>query len=167
VAILPILHFPDPRLRKASAPVTDIDDRVRALVDDMFTTMYDAPGVGLAAPQINVHQRIVVIDTSELKNEPICLINPEIIFKEGVEKQDEGCLSFPHLYEAVSRARRVVVKALSKQGEPFELDADDLLSVCIQHEIDHLDGKLFVDYLSQMKRNRITKKMEKMRLRTL
>jgi len=167
VAILPILHFPDPRLRKISTPVTDIDDGVRTLVEDMFTTMYDAPGVGLSAPQVNVHQRIVVIDTSELKDDPICLINPEIILKEGVETQDEGCLSFPQLYESVSRARRVVVKALSKEGELFERDADDLLAVCIQHEIDHLDGKLFVDYLSRLKRNRITKKMEKMRLRAL
>jgi len=147
--------------------VTDIDDGVRTLVEDMFATMYDAPGVGLAAPQVNVHKRIIVVDASELKNEPICLINPEILLKEGVEKQEEGCLSVPNMYEKVSRARRVVVKALSKEGESFELDADDLLSVCIQHEIDHLDGKLFVDYLSRFKRDRITKKMEKMRMRTL
>ena len=147
--------------------MTDIDDGVRTLVEDMFATMYDAPGVGLAAPQVNVHKRIIVVDASELKNEPICLINPEILLKEGVEKQEEGCLSVPNMYEKVSRARRVVVKALSKEGESFELDADDLLSVCIQHEIDHLDGKLFVDYLSRFKRDRITKKMEKMRMRTL
>jgi len=167
VAILQILHFPDPRLRKISTPVIDIDDRVRTLVDDMFATMYYAPGVGLAAPQVNVHERIIVIDASELKNKPICLINPEIILQEGIDIQEEGCLSLPNLYEKVPRAHRVVVKALSKEGKKFELDAEDLLSVCIQHEIDHLDGKIFVDYLSRFKRDRITKKMEKMRLRTL
>ncbi|NOY73246.1 MAG: peptide deformylase [Gammaproteobacteria bacterium] len=167
MAILQILHFPDPRLRKISTPVIDIDDRVRTLVDDMFATMYYAPGVGLAAPQVNVHERIIVIDASELKNKPICLINPEIILQEGIDIQEEGCLSLPNLYEKVPRAHRVVVKALSKEGKKFELDAEDLLSVCIQHEIDHLDGKIFVDYLSRFKRDRITKKMEKMRLRTL
>lgn len=167
MAILQILHFPDPRLRKISTPVIDIDDRVRTLVDDMFTTMYYAPGVGLAAPQVNVHERIIVIDASELKNEPICLINPKIILQEGIDIQEEGCLSLPNLYEKVPRSHRVVVKALSKEGKEFELDADDLLSVCIQHEIDHLDGKIFVDYLSKFKRDRITKKMGKMRLRTL
>lgn len=161
MAILDILHFPDPRLRTRAKPVERVNDETRALVADMFETMYQAPGIGLAATQVNVHQRILVIDVSEEKDQPLVLINPEILEKEGVEEMDEGCLSVPGIYETVQRAERVRVRALDRQGEPFELEADGLLAVCIQHEVDHLDGKLFVDYLSQLKRQRIRKRMEK------
>ncbi len=159
MAILDILHFPDPRLRTKAKPVEQVDDKLRALVDDMFETMYEAPGIGLAATQINYHRR--VIDISEERNEPLCLINPEIVEKEGVEEMDEGCLSVPGIYEKVSRADKVRVRALDRNGDPFELDAEGVLAVCIQHELDHLDGKLFIDYLSNLKRQRIRKKLEK------
>lgn len=167
MAILNILHFPDPRLRTRAAPVATVDDQIRRLTDDMLETMYDAPGIGLAATQVNVHQRVIVIDVSEEKNQPLVLINPEILAKEGVEEMDEGCLSVPGIYETVERAERVRVRALNRDGESFELDADGLLAVCIQHEIDHLDGKLFVDYLSTLKRERIKKKLEKQRRQTM
>ncbi|GAB4300750.1 MAG: peptide deformylase [Thiohalomonadaceae bacterium] len=167
MAILNILHFPDPRLRTRAAPVSQVDDGVRRLVDDMFDTMYDAPGIGLAATQVNVHQRVIVIDVSEEKNEPRVFINPEIISREGVEQMDEGCLSVPGVYETVERAEKVRVRALNRDGQPFELEADGLLAVCIQHEMDHLEGKLFVDYLSSLKRERIRKKLEKLRRQTL
>jgi len=163
MAILDILHFPDPRLRTRAEPVADVTDAVRQLVDDMFETMYAAPGIGLAATQVNVHQRVVVIDLSQDQDQPMVFINPEILEKTGVEEMDEGCLSVPGFYERVQRADRVKVRALDRQGQRFELDADGLLAVCIQHEIDHLDGKLFVDYLSQLKRHRIRKKLEKQR----
>ena len=163
MALLPILEFPDERLRTVAKPVAVVDDAVRANLDDMLETMYEAPGIGLAATQVNIHQRMIVIDVSEDKNEPLYLINPEIVKLEGVEEMDEGCLSVPGVYEKVSRADRVVIKALDYNGEPYELKADELLAVCIQHEIDHLDGKLFVDYLSPLKRNRIKKKLEKHR----
>ena len=158
---LNILHFPDPRLRNVAQPVGQVDDDVRQLVDDMFETMYAAPGIGLAATQVNVARRIVVIDISEEKDQPLCLINPEILELAGVEEMEEGCLSVPGVFERVQRADRVKVSALDRTGQPFELQADGLLAVCIQHEIDHLDGKLFVDYLSQLKRTRIRKKLEK------
>ncbi|MET0118066.1 MAG: peptide deformylase [Sedimenticola sp.] len=161
MAILEILHFPDPRLRTKAKPVNTVDDVVRKLVDDMFETMYKAPGIGLAATQVDVHKRIVVIDLSEERDQPLCLINPEIIAKEGVEEMEEGCLSVPDISEKVSRADRVKVSALDRDGNPFELEADGLLAVCIQHELDHLDGKLFIDYLSGLKRQRIRKKLEK------
>ncbi|MET0103989.1 MAG: peptide deformylase [Sedimenticola sp.] len=161
MAILEILHFPDPRLRTKAKPVNSVDDAVRKLVDDMFETMYKAPGIGLAATQVDVHKRIVVIDLSEERDQPLCLINPEIIAKEGVEEMEEGCLSVPDISEKVSRADRVKVSALDRDGNPFELEADGLLAVCIQHELDHLDGKLFIDYLSGLKRQRIRKKLEK------
>ena len=161
MAILDILHFPDPRLRNKAKPVADVDDAVRRLVDDMFETMYQAPGIGLAATQVNVAKQIIVIDISEEKNEPLCLINPQIIQRDGEEQMEEGCLSVPGIFEPVTRAAHVRVRALNQQGESFELEADDLLAVCIQHEIDHLDGKLFVDYISPLKRNRIRKKLEK------
>ncbi|MET0047575.1 MAG: peptide deformylase [Sedimenticola sp.] len=161
MAILEILHFPDPRLRTKAKPVNTVDDAVRKLVDDMFETMYKAPGIGLAATQVDVHKRIVVIDLSEERDQPLCLINPEIIAKEGVEEMEEGCLSVPDISEKVSRADRVKVSALDRDGNPFELEADGLLAVCIQHELDHLDGKLFIDYLSGLKRQRIRKKLEK------
>ncbi|MEW6646638.1 MAG: peptide deformylase [Pseudomonadota bacterium] len=167
MAILNILHFPDPRLRTRAAPVSQVDDGIRRLVDDMFDTMYDAPGIGLAATQVNVHQRVIVIDVSEEKNEPRVFINPEIISRDGVEQMDEGCLSVPGVYETVERAEKVTVRALNRDGQPFELEADGLLAVCIQHEMDHLEGKLFVDYLSSLKRERIRKKLEKLRRQTL
>lgn len=167
MAILNILHFPDPRLRTRAAPVSQVDDGIRRLVDDMFDTMYDAPGIGLAATQVNVHQRVIVIDVSEEKNEPRVFINPEIISRDGVEQMDEGCLSVPGVYETVERADKVKVRALNRDGQPFELEADGLLAVCIQHEMDHLEGKLFVDYLSSLKRERIRKKLEKLRRQTL
>lgn len=156
-----ILHFPDSRLRNVAGPVEKVDDEIRQLVDDMFETMYDAPGIGLAAIQINVPQRVIVIDISEDKSEPLCLINPRILEKEGEESMDEGCLSVPEIYETVTRAEKIRVRALDRDGKSFEMDADGLLAVCIQHEIDHLDGKLFVDYLSNLKRQRIRKKLEK------
>ena len=167
MAILNILHFPDPRLRTRAVPVTVVDEQIRRLADDMLETMYDAPGIGLAATQVNVHQRVVVIDVSEEKNQPLVLINPEILVKEGMEEMDEGCLSVPGVYETVERAEKVRIRALNRDGESFELDADGLLAVCIQHEIDHLDGKLFVDYLSSLKRERIKKKLEKQRRQTM
>lgn len=161
MAILEILHYPDPRLRNKAEPVTQVDADIRQLVKDMFETMYDAPGIGLASIQVNVPKRVIVVDVSENHDQPVCLINPEIIEKEGEETMDEGCLSVPGFYETVQRAEKIRVRALNEQGESFELDADGLLAVCIQHEIDHLDGKLFVDYISPLKRNRIRKKLEK------
>lgn len=161
MAILDILHYPDPRLRTKAEPVSDVDDGVRTLVDDMFETMYEAPGIGLAATQVNVHRRVIVIDISEDRSEPLCLINPEILEREGEEQMDEGCLSVPGYYETVTRAERIRFRALDRNGSPFERAAEGLLAVCIQHEIDHLDGKLFVDYLSNLKRQRIRKKLEK------
>ncbi|HHO69285.1 MAG TPA: peptide deformylase [Gammaproteobacteria bacterium] len=161
MAILDILQFPDPRLRERARPVDTVDEGIRTLVDDMLETMYAAPGIGLAATQVNVHRRVLVIDISEDKSEPRVFINPEILEREGVEEMEEGCLSVPGIYERVQRAERIRVRALDRDGQPFELEADGLLAVCIQHEIDHLDGKLFVDYLSQLKRQRIRKKLEK------
>jgi peptide deformylase len=161
MALREILHFPDPRLRLHARAVEEVDDSIRALVDDMFETMYAAPGIGLAATQINVQKRILVADVSDDQSAPYCLINPEILSREGEEEMDEGCLSIPGFFERVRRAERVRVRALNRDGEPFELDVDGLLAVCIQHEIDHLDGKLFVDYISTLKRNRIRKKLEK------
>ncbi|MCB1926370.1 MAG: peptide deformylase [Gammaproteobacteria bacterium] len=161
MAILDILHFPDARLRNVAKPVDVVDAGVRQLVDDMFATMYDAPGIGLAAIQVNDPRRVIVVDTSEDHSQPLALINPEILTKEGEEQMDEGCLSVPGIYETVKRAERIRVRALNRDGQPFEMDVDGLLAVCIQHEIDHLDGKLFVDYLSNLKRQRIRKKLEK------
>ena len=167
MANLTILHFPDERLRTVARPVERVDEALRALIDDMFETMYDAPGIGLAATQVNVHQRLIVIDVSEEKNEPLVLINPEILEKSGEEEMDEGCLSVPGIYETVRRADRIKVRALDRHGESFELETDGILAVCIQHEIDHLDGKLFVDYLSSLKRQRIRKKLEKQLRQTM
>jgi len=162
MALLDILHYPDKRLRTKASDVTNINDALREHIENMFETMYDAPGVGLAATQVNFHQRLVVIDVSENKDQPYCLINPIITHKEGIEVSQEGCLSVPEFYGDVERAETITVKALDKQGEPFELTADGLLAVCIQHELDHLDGKLFIDYLSPLKRNRIHKKLKKL-----
>ncbi len=161
MALLEILHYPDNRLRNKAVMVDEVDDEIRQTVDDMFETMYQAPGIGLAAIQVNILKRIIVIDTSEQKDQPLCLINPEILTASGEEETEEGCLSVPGFYEAVIRAESVRVKAQDRDGNFFEMDANGLLAVCIQHEIDHLDGKLFVDYLSKLKRNRIRKKLEK------
>lgn len=163
MTVLNILCFPDERLRQICEPVVDVNDEIRQLVDDMFETMYAAPGIGLAAIQVNVHKRILVADVSEDHSEPLCLINPEIVESEDEMKNDEGCLSVPGFYETVTRAKRIKVKALNRDGEPIELEAEGWLAVCIQHEIDHLDGNLFVDYLSPLKRQRIQKKLEKMK----
>ncbi len=161
MAILDILHYPDPRLRLVAEPVQKVDGSIHRLLDDMLETMYAAPGIGLAATQVNVQQRILVADVSTDQDSPLFLINPEIITLEGEEEMEEGCLSVPEIHELVTRAEKIRLRALNREGEPFEMDAEDLLAVCIQHEIDHLDGKLFVDYLSVLKRNRIRKKMEK------
>lgn len=167
MSIRPILHFPDERLRNPSQPVAEVNDEIRQLVDDMFDTMYEAPGIGLAAPQVNVFQRVIVIDISEDKSVPQAFINPELLETRGVEQMEEGCLSVPGIYEMVERADWIRVRALDRNGEMFEKEAEGLLAVCIQHEIDHLDGKLFVDYLSNLKRQRIRKKLEKQRRQTL
>ncbi|GAB6047799.1 peptide deformylase [Methyloparacoccus murrellii] len=161
MAILTILEFPDERLRKKAEPVEIVDAGTRRLIDDMFETMYAAPGIGLAATQVNVQQRILVLDISEEKNSPQAFINPELIMKTGEEESDEGCLSVPGVFEKVKRAEKIRVKALDRDGQPFELEADGLLAVCIQHEMDHLDGKLFVDYLSPLKRQLARKKVKK------
>jgi peptide deformylase len=163
MARLTILEFPDPRLRTRAQPVEHVDDELRKLIDDMFETMYAAPGIGLAATQVNVHKRVLVIDISETRDQPLALINPEVIQRQGVEETEEGCLSVPGIYDKVTRAERIRVRALNRDGKSIEMDADGLLAVCIQHEIDHLDGKLFVDYLSELKRTRIRKKLEKER----
>lgn len=163
MAILEILHYPDKRLRTVAKPVEKVDDDIRKLVDNMLETMYSAPGIGLAATQVNVHQRVIVIDVSQDKNQPLCLINPEILETTGTEETEEGCLSVPDIYESVQRAERVTVKALNREGESFTKEADGLLSVCIQHEMDHLVGKLFVDYLSSLKQQRLKKKLLKNR----
>ncbi|MEM6707533.1 MAG: peptide deformylase [Pseudomonadota bacterium] len=161
MALLNILSFPDPRLRTKAKPVTAVTDETGKLIDDMFETMYDAPGIGLAATQVNVHQRVIVIDVSEERDQPYVFINPEIEPYGEPVPSEEGCLSVPGYYEPVTRLDHVRVKALDRDGTPFELDVDGLLAVCIQHECDHLDGKLFVDYLSGLKRTRIRKKLEK------
>ena len=163
MARLTILEFPDPRLRTRAQPVEHVDAEVRKLIDDMFETMYAAPGIGLAATQVNVHKRVLVVDISETRDQPLALINPELVKREGVEETEEGCLSVPGYYDKVTRAERIRVRALDRNGKTIEMNADGLLAVCIQHEIDHLDGKLFVDYLSDLKRTRIRKKLEKER----
>ncbi|MEX1664166.1 peptide deformylase [Zhongshania arctica] len=163
MAVLEILEFPDSRLRTVAKPVETVDERVRNLIDDMFETMYDAPGIGLAASQINVHEQIIVIDVSEDSSEPLVFINPEINVLDGETfEYDEGCLSVPGFYETVVRPQHIHVKALDRNGEPFEMTPQGLLAVCIQHENDHLLGKLFVDYISPLKRNRIRGKMDKL-----
>jgi len=164
MAKLTILEFPDPRLRTRASPVAVVDDAVRTLIDDMFETMYAAPGVGLAATQVNVHKRVLVADVSQDQDHPLAFVNPEIIEREGTTEAEEGCLSVPGIFDKLTtRSARIVVRALDRDGKPFELEADGLLAVCIQHEMDHLEGKLFVDYLSELKRTRIRKKLEKER----
>jgi len=159
--ILNILKYPDKRLRTIAKPVVSVDETIKQQVKDMLETMYEAPGIGLAATQVNFHKRIIVIDISDQCNQPICLINPEIIEKSGEIEWEEGCLSVPDYYENVIRANDVKVQALNQHGETFELEASEMLSVCIQHEIDHLDGILFVDHLSKLKQKRLKKKTEK------
>ncbi len=161
MALLPILQYPDPRLRTPARPVAAITEEIRKLAADMFETMYHAPGIGLAATQVNVQQRVIVVDVSRDKDEPMCLVNPEIVDKDGEEEMEEGCLSVPGVFETVRRAERVRIRYLSLDGKETIIDADGLLAVCIQHEIDHLDGRLFVASPSTLKRNRIRRKLEK------
>ena len=158
---LDILHFPDPRLRRRAEPVGVVDDHVRHLIDDMLDTMYDAPGIGLSAPQVNVAKRVITIDVSKDRSDPLCLVNPEIRAVSGEMETEEGCLSVPGVYETVQRAERIRVCTLDRDGRAREIEAEGLLAACLQHEIDHLDGRLFVDYLSRLKRQRIRKKAEK------
>jgi peptide deformylase len=163
MAILNILEFPDPRLRTQAEPVAVVDTSVQRLIDDLLETMYAAPGIGLAATQVNVHRRVLVVDVSEERSQPVALVNPQIVARDGIEETEEGCLSVPGIFERVTRADSIRVRALDREGEIIEFDADGLLAVCIQHEIDHLDGKLFVDYLSDLKRTRIRKRLDKER----
>jgi peptide deformylase len=166
MALLEILEFPDPRLRTTARPVDVVTDETRQLIDDMLETMYAAPGIGLAATQVNVHQRLLVIDISEDGNDPQVFINPRVeVLDPELGEYDEGCLSVPGFYETVNRPRRISVTALNRDGEPFTRELSGLLAICLQHEIDHLDGKLFVDYLSPLKRQRIRKKLEKLQRR--
>ncbi|RUO35544.1 peptide deformylase [Aliidiomarina shirensis] len=161
MAEMTILKYPDERLRTVAKPVESVDDALRQTIDDMFETMYGSQGVGLAATQVNVHKRLFVADCSEDSKEPLVFINPEIIERDGIHENEEGCLSFPNVYAKVERAGKIKVRALDREGEIFEREAEGLLAICIQHEIDHLNGKLFVDYLSPLKRDRIRKKLEK------
>ena len=163
MALRAILEFPDPRLRTRAQPVTRFDAALGTLVDDLIQTMYAAPGIGLAATQVDVHQRVIVIDVSAEHNQPLVLINPQILAREGEASSEEGCLSVPGIFDEVKRAAKIRLRAQDRNGAPFEADYDDILAVCIQHEIDHLDGKLFVDYLSDLKRERIRKKLDKER----
>ncbi|WP_241608242.1 peptide deformylase [Rosenbergiella epipactidis] len=162
MSVLQVLHYPDERLRKVAKPVAQVTSDIKQIVDDMFETMYAEEGIGLAATQVDIHQRIIVIDVSEERNERLVLINPEILSKCGETGIEEGCLSIPEQRALVPRAEKVSVRALNREGEQFELDADGLLAICIQHEIDHLEGKLFIDYLSPLKRQRIRQKLEKL-----
>ena len=161
MALLPILRYPDARLHRKAAPIPVVNEDIRRLAADMAETMYAAPGIGLAATQVDVHKRLIVIDVSEDKNDLLVLINPELIRGEGECEGEEGCLSVPGIYECVRRSERVVVRAVGLDGKPFELDAEGLLAVCVQHEMDHLEGKVFVEYLSQLKQSRIKNKLAK------
>ena len=165
MATLQILEYPDPRLRKQAVPVETVDGEIRRLVEDMLETMYAAPGIGLAATQVDTHKRVLVVDVSEGKDDPQCFINPVILEQEGSEICEEGCLSVPEVTANVERAEKIKVQALDRSGASFQLDADGLLAVCIQHEMDHLEGKLFIDYLSELKRQRLKKKATKSRKR--
>ena len=158
---LTILEYPDPRLRTRATPVAVVDGDVRRFIEDLLETMYAAKGIGLAATQVNVHRRLLVADVSEEKNTPLVFINPEILSRESLIKREEGCLSFPGIFAEVERAERIVVRALDRDGKPFEMNCEGLLATCVQHEMDHLEGRLFVDYLSELKRSRIRKKLEK------
>jgi len=156
-----ILHYPDPRLRQRAAPVKSVNERIRTLMDDMAETMYHAPGIGLAAIQIGVLERVIVVDVSDERNDLRVFVNPEILEREGMGVMEEGCLSVPGIFEEVARAQKIRARALDRDGRPFEIEAEGLLAVCIQHEVDHLDGKVFVDYLSRLKQQRIRKRLEK------
>jgi len=166
MAVLEILHFPDARLRTKAQAVSQVNHEIRRIVDDMFETMYAAPGIGLAATQVNIHKQILVIDLSESHDQPLCLINPKIVKREGIICKEEGCLSVPNIYELVERSASITVQAIDYKGKNIEILADDFLSVCIQHEMDHLKGKLFIDYLSSLKRQRIRRKLEKQQNRS-
>ena len=161
MAVLNILRYPDPRLEKVAKPVARVDDSIRQLVRDMAETMYAAPGIGLAATQVDVHRRVIVLDVSDARDQLLVLINPEIVMLEGGQECEEGCLSVPGVYDVVKRAEKVKVRALDGAGQPFELLAEGLLAVCIQHEMDHLEGKVFVEYLSRLKQSRIRSKLQK------
>ena len=163
MSLLAILEYPDPRLRTKAQPVTVFDAALQTLIDDMFATMYEAPGIGLAASQVNVHKQLLVLDVSEEKNEPMVLINPKIVASEGSQTYQEGCLSVPGIFADVDRADHITIESLDRHGQPQNFEADGLLAVCIQHEMDHLIGKLFVDYLSPLKRELVRKKLEKAR----
>ncbi|MCL6556288.1 MAG: peptide deformylase [Burkholderiales bacterium] len=167
MAILKILHYPDPRLHTVAKPVASVDDRIRCLVADMAETMYAAPGIGLAATQVDVHEQVIVIDVSETRDELRVFINPELVRAEGEAEYEEGCLSVPGIYDKVKRAARITVRALDQEGRPFTLDAEGLLAVCIQHEMDHLKGRVFVEYLSRLKQNRIRQKLKKRERETM
>lgn len=164
--MLDILRYPDPRLHKVAAPVERVDESIRRLVRDLAETMYAAPGIGLAATQVDVHKRVIVIDVSDARDQLLVLVNPEIVARDGQQECEEGCLSVPGVYDVVKRAEKVKVRALNAAGEPFEVEADGLLAVCIQHEMDHLEGKVFVDYLSRLKQARIRAKMQKQERRS-
>jgi peptide deformylase len=161
MALLPILHYPDPRLHTVARPVAVVDDRIRKLIKDMAETMYAAPGIGLAATQVDVHERVLIIDISEARDTLLAFVNPEIVASSGEAETEEGCLSVPGVFEKVTRAERVTVRAQNAQGESFTLEAEGLLAVCIQHEIDHLEGKVFVEYLSRLKQQRIASRLKK------
>jgi peptide deformylase len=166
MAVLTILRYPDPRLEKVAQPVGRVDDSIRQLVRDMAETMYAAPGIGLAATQVDIHKRVIVLDVSDTRDQLLVLINPEILALEGEQECEEGCLSVPGVYDVVKRAQKVKVRALDGAGQPFELVAEGLLAVCIQHEMDHLEGKVFVEYLSRLKQSRIRAKMQKQERRS-
>jgi peptide deformylase len=161
MALLTILEYPDPRLRTRAAPVTQFDEALGQLIDSMFETMYAAPGIGLAATQVDVHQRLIVIDVSPEKNQPLVFINPQILSREGAATTEEGCLSVPNVFDDVQRAAKVRARAQDRNGATFESDYEGVVAVCLQHEMDHLEGKLFVDYLSDLKREKVRKKLEK------
>jgi peptide deformylase len=167
MALLTVLQYPDKRLRLKAAPIAVVDAKIQKMVDDMFETMYEESGVGLAATQVNIQQRIVVMDISEDKKSPICVINPEIMSFEGTQYEVEGCISFPGMFDKVERAEKVILRALDRDGNSFEMQAEGLLAICIQHEVDHLDGILFMDHLSRLKQDRMAKKIEKERARAV
>ena len=167
MAVLALLHYPDPRLHTVARPVAQVDDSIRRLIDDLAETMYQAPGIGLAASQVDVHKRVIVVDVSEQGNQLLALINPVLIEKSGEVEREEGCLSVPGIYDRVKRAERVVVSALDRNGQPVTIEAEGLLSTCIQHEMDHLEGRVFVEYLSNLKQNRIKTKLRKRARETL
>lgn len=167
MALLSVLQYPDPKLRTKAVPITTFDDELNRIVADMFETLYEQNGVGLAATQVDIHRRLIVIDVSDSRKEPLCVINPEIIHREGIQYEYEGCLSFPGVYDRVERSAKIRLRAQDQQGKTFEIDADGLLAVCLQHEMDHLEGVLYIDHLSRLKQDRMKKKLDKLRRQTL